>query len=1352
MHVLRCIALTFALTSVATAAPEPWSDGRLSPRNGLVLWLDAAKLNAARTAQQLPELGDAAPVDHWPDASGFHRDLSQFVDESRPLLRVTSAGAFVSFDGRDDFLVASNLRTTTQEATVFVVAAPRSNPGNFRAFASANAIGVNDYTSGFNLDLGARATEKFDVLNAEGAGMSGERDLLQRTSRFGSFHIIAMQLGTGKGSGRLFFDAARQESRDRAAAPIRMDQFTVGARCCSNEGKAPFVQGFLNGDIAEIIIFDRLLADGERDEVGKYLATKHAALLIENPPATAGKPLVPVTNPPLVQMLVPGFTVRELPVSLTNIDCLRYRSDGRLVAGAYNGKIWLLGDVDGDGLEEKAELFWQSDDLKNVIGMAVTPPGDPRGEGVFVATAGRILFIRDKDHDGRGDEQVVVASGWEKQGAPGGGGSVDALGLTLGADGSLYFALGTSAYNNAYLIDKDGHAHYRLDSERGTILRISPDFSKREIVCTGIRYPFGAAFNRLGDLFVTEQEGATWLPNGNPFDELLHIQAGRHYGFPPRHPRHLPEVIDEPSTFDFAPQHQSTCGLAFNEASKEGRIFGPAWWIDDAFIAGESRGKLWRTKLARTAAGYVAQTSLVACLSMLTVDVALSPAGDLVVACHSGKPDWGTGPEGAGKLFKISRETNEIPRPVLAWSSAPDQIRVTFDHALDLARVKNLQKQIEITHGRYVAAGDRFESIRPGYQAVKDQLAAPRYDVPVLGVTLSPDRQTLVLATPPLSAADNYAIDLPDVAGTSAGGKALPQVARIDVATNLSGLEARWHGADGSETQTIWLPHLDLDVARQFTVGSSEHAHLWDLMKKPGSLTLRGKLDLWQMLHPAVQPGAQLDYEPSVEKVRVEISREPPAAGFPMIIERAAREGEWADFRVEIPTGRDEAKLHITWTTADDPRARPFPLRRFLLPWATSSHEPAPLERNFPELAGGNWLRGRKLYFGKATCHVCHGINGEGGVVGPDLSNLIYRDLSSVIRDIREPGAALNPDHLAYQIALRDGNEFVAVVLAEERGTLRVGDASGVVKEIARANVRALTPLTTSLMPPALLDALTPAEQRDLLTFLLTPALAPAPIDAPNAPPARTRAEVNPLLPNESAPIDHPKPLRILLAFGEKDHGPGEHDYPLWADRWSKLLALAENVTTRAHKGWPTAEQFANSDVIIFYSNNPDWNAERKPELDDFIQRGGGAVFVHWAVEGHESAPALADCIGLASDSRTTKYRHGDLQLSFSPAAHPVTRGFGPLRFVDESYWQLVGDPQRVTILATQIEEGAPRPLLWTTERGAGRVFASIPGHYTWTFDDPLFRLLLLRGICWSAKEPVDRLSDLATIGARIDD
>ena len=102
------------------------------------------------------------------------------------------------------------------------------------------------------------------------------------------------------------------------------------------------------------------------------------------------------------------------------------------------------------------------------------------------------------------------------------------------------------------------------------------------------------------------------------------------------------------------------------------------------------------------------------------------------------------------------------------------------------------------------------------------------------------------------------------------------------------------------------------------------------------------------------------------------------------------------------------------------------------------------------------------------------------------------------------------------------------------------------------------------------------------------------------------------------------------------------------------------------------------------------------------------------------------------------------------PLDHPITHGLSRLSLHDESYWDLLGNPGAIQVLATNIEDGKPRPLLWTYQRGEGRVFVSIPGHYTWTFDDPLFRAVLLRGICWAAHQPENRLEHLAPVGARI--
>ena len=97
--------------------------------------------------------------------------------------------------------------------------------------------------------------------------------------------------------------------------------------------------------------------------------------------------------------------------------------------------------------------------------------------------------------------------------------------------------------------------------------------------------------------------------------------------------------------------------MVFNEGVNGGPLFGPQWWGGQAIICGESRGKLWRTQLVKSSAGYVASTQLLACLQMLTVDACVAPDGDLVVACHSGPPDWGTGPTGIGKLFRVSMAT-----------------------------------------------------------------------------------------------------------------------------------------------------------------------------------------------------------------------------------------------------------------------------------------------------------------------------------------------------------------------------------------------------------------------------------------------------------------------------------------------------------------------------------------------------------------------------------------------------------------------------------------------------------------------------------------------------------------------
>ena len=146
------------------------------------------------------------------------------------------------------------------------------------------------------------------------------------------------------------------------------------------------------------------------------------------------------------------------------------------------------------------------------------------------------------------------------------------------------------------------------------------------------------------------------------------------------------------------------------------------------------------------------------------------------------------------------------------------------------------------------------------------------------------------------------------------------------------------------------------------------------------------------------------------------------------------------------------------------------------------------------------------------------------------------------------------------------------------------------------------------------------------------PPLAPTTISRTNppAPPARKMSEVAKVLGSEPQAAKNLAPLKILLCAGPKDHGPDEHDYPLWLKRWSQLLARGQGVTISTSMGFPSADQLAAADVAVFYNANPGWSTNKAATLDRFHERGGGAVYIHYAVDGGKEPAAAAERIGLA--------------------------------------------------------------------------------------------------------------------------
>ena len=807
-------------------------------------------------------------------------------------------------------------------------------------------------------------------------------------------------------------------------------------------------------------------------------------VLLLVPCGAAGDPFV-------VHMLVPGFVVQELPVQLTNINNLEYMPDGRLLAVGYDGRVHILTDTDGDGLEDKSAIWWQNDKdpFRGPIGSLLTP------EGLYVPSKGRLTLLTDTDNDGRADKEEIVAIGWKEIFQ-----AVDCLGVAKDKEGNIYFGLGCTNFADAYLLDKEGKSHYDVNSERGTILKLSPDRKKREILATGVRFSVGIDINRHGDLFWTDQEGDTWT-KGNHLDELNVLLPGRrHYGFPERHPTYLPGTNDEPPVTSFGPQHQSACDLIFNEPAERQPRFGPAIWENDALVTGESRGKLWRAPLAKVEHGYVGfRPHAFARLDMLTVGHTISPQGDLVVCVHSGPPDWGTGPKGPGKIFKIIYADKNAPQPVAAWPSSRDEVRIAFDRPVDPSITSRLAG-ITLDAGEHVRAADRFEVLKPPYEVVKEQLAAGWKNVKINGATLSNDARTLILKTEQLPWRAWYAAGIPGLLAPGSSGLG----ETIDLDFDLAGLDAQWQSDDGKSQWSGWLPHPDPAVIAALLRGSAEHEALLSHLKQPGRLVMKSRLQLsgkTATVHLTSSSGnltlstwnseksetRRRTDDGSVERRRSNSSRSiakvEQSEGDADVTQGIDLNNGSANFELSLRTGDRPLVLSISYHTDLDPTERPLPVEAFVLPWAPDERQPMKPKAESPLTAGGNWEAGKALYFGEAKCSTCHTIRDEGGRIGPNLSNLVHLDPESVLKHIIEPNATINPDHVNYNVKLKNGDQLSGLVYNEGPDHYRVIESFEKSTLVKKSDVATLKPLDISIMPEGYKD-LGEQKLKDLLTYL----------------------------------------------------------------------------------------------------------------------------------------------------------------------------------------------------------------------------------------------------------------------------
>jgi hypothetical protein len=253
---------------------------------GLQLWLDASD---AQTLYDATSGGSLVAADggvaRWEDKSGNSRHMTQGTAGSRPARKTAIQGGkdVLRFDGSADFMsVASSTATFAflhnSTATVFVAYKPSGeNPDALYSIIDncRNGVTVTGYTLFFDDRGGESRNNK--ILSAGGTAAGNfvvvSADNFHPANTFACItNVIKGQDGTAANRSRLYkngtIDAAVNTSSGSATGNATHD-LMIGAAYTATTNTS-----FLNGDIAEIIIYDTALSNTDRAAVESYLTTK----------------------------------------------------------------------------------------------------------------------------------------------------------------------------------------------------------------------------------------------------------------------------------------------------------------------------------------------------------------------------------------------------------------------------------------------------------------------------------------------------------------------------------------------------------------------------------------------------------------------------------------------------------------------------------------------------------------------------------------------------------------------------------------------------------------------------------------------------------------------------------------------------------------------------------------------------------------------------------------------------------------------------------------------------------------------------------------------------------------------
>jgi type 1 glutamine amidotransferase len=235
-----------------------------------------------------------------------------------------------------------------------------------------------------------------------------------------------------------------------------------------------------------------------------------------------------------------------------------------------------------------------------------------------------------------------------------------------------------------------------------------------------------------------------------------------------------------------------------------------------------------------------------------------------------------------------------------------------------------------------------------------------------------------------------------------------------------------------------------------------------------------------------------------------------------------------------------------------------------------------------------------------------------------------------------------------------------------------------------------------------------------------------------------------------------PDAPRVYNRAGLKTHGAGPHDYPQFLADWSKILTDRYAVVDGSLH-FPKADELAGVDVIVMYKGDAGaMTPEEKATLEAYLKRGGGLVSFHDTLCGPDPG-YYSSIVGGAKKHGEVNYTlEADVPYTIADKSNPIMEGMSDFTIKDEAFFLMTwAQSPKINVLANATIADTPSakgyagtqvPQIWTYETTmAGgtqpyRAFVWMQGHNYSNFADPKIQTMILRGIAWAGKKPIDSL------------